>query len=125
MKTLIDIVMIVISLSILNVWIIRFGKSTPWRGGSSANMTEEFKTYGLSKGFMWLIGFLKVTLALLLLVSIWVPSLRVFSAGGILILMLGAVIMHIKIQDPFKKSIPALTFLALSAVVIAHSLWFA
>ena len=85
-------------------------------------MIEEFKTYGLPNWFVWVIGFLKVSLALMLLISIWVPSLRVVSAGGIIVLMLGAVIMHIKIKDPMKKSLPAFTFLVLSAMVVAYSL---
>jgi hypothetical protein len=33
--------------------------------------------------------------------------------------MAGAVAMHLKVGDPFKKSLPALSVLALCAIIIA------
>ena len=60
---------------------------------------------------------LKVLLALSLLVSFWRPELMRPAAIGMAILMLGAVGMHIKIGDAFKKTIPALSVLILSWLV--------
>ena len=60
---------------------------------------------------------LKVLLALSLLVSFWKPELMRPAAIGMAILMLGAVGMHIKIGDAFKKTIPALSVLILSWLV--------
>jgi uncharacterized membrane protein YkgB len=108
---------IIISGSILNVWLLRFGKPSQWRGGQAKNMKEEFAVYGLPTWFMNVIGGLKVILALLLLVSIWSPQLEAVAAYGIAVLMLGAVSMHIKVGDPLAKSIPAFSFLVLSLLV--------
>ena len=39
------------------------------------------------------------------------------ACAGMALLMLGAVISHLKVGDPFKKSLPSLTLLVLSAFV--------
>lgn len=109
---------LIIGLSVLNVWLLRAGKSTPWRGGSAKNMQEEFATYGLPAWFMTIIGALKVLLSVGLIASIWYPAFELYAAGGIAVLMLGAISMHVKVSDPFKKSFPAATFLVLSVAVI-------
>ena len=70
MEYLIIALKLIVGLSILNVWLVRSKKSTPWRGGDSNNIEEEFKAYGLPVWFMWAVGTAKVVLALLLLVSI-------------------------------------------------------
>jgi len=54
---------LVIALALLNVWLLRAGKPTRWRGGEAKNMREEFASYGLPPWFMWVIGLIKVTLA--------------------------------------------------------------
>ena len=109
---------IVIALSLLNVWLIRAGRPTAWRGGGAQNMREEFATCGLPAWSIGAVGFLKVSLAVLLLVSIWVQVVTRPAAIGIAVLMLGAVSMHLKVRDPIKKALPALTLLGLSCVVI-------
>jgi len=105
---------LIVGLSILNVWLVRSKKPTPWRGGDANTIAEEFTSYGLPIWFMWLVGVVKVGLALLLLASIYYPQTEAVAAYGIAILMVGAVLMHIKIGDPLKKSLPAFTFLVLS-----------
>ena len=111
------IIRLIIAAGIINVWIFRFGKTSIWRGGNAKNMQEEFSNYGLSKWFMLFIGFLKVIFALLLLLGIWVPVLTQPSALCIAVLMVGAIVMHFKIKDPLKKSLPAFIMLVLSLYV--------
>ena len=108
----------VIGLSILNVWLLRYGKATQWRGGVAQNMKEEFANYGLPAWLMYVIGTLKVILATSLIASIWYGEIERNAAMGIAALMLGAIFMHIKIGDPLKKSLPAATFLILSALIL-------
>ncbi|ABA88594.2 hypothetical protein Pcar_1345 [Syntrophotalea carbinolica DSM 2380] len=108
---------LIIALGIFNVWVLRFGKETVWRGGTAKNMREEFEAYGLPFVFMITIGLLKIMLAILLIVGIWVPAVTRFAAFGLAILMSGAVGMHLKINDPIKKSLPAMSMLALSLIV--------
>ncbi|MCH8568613.1 MAG: DoxX family protein [Balneolales bacterium] len=108
---------LIVGLSILNVWLLRANKSTDWRGGDAKTITEEFEAYGLPKWFMYATGALKCSLALLLLISIFYQQVELIAAYGIAVLMLGAVTMHIKIGDPIKKSVPALTFFVLSLAI--------
>jgi len=39
------------------------------------------------------------------------------AAYGMAVLMLGAIVMHFKVKDPLKKSLPAFTMLLLSLIV--------
>jgi uncharacterized membrane protein YphA (DoxX/SURF4 family) len=119
MDTAVTIIQVVVALGIFNVWLLRFGKSTDWRGGAATNMKEEFQVYGLPGWSVQVIGLLKLLCAVCLIVGIWVQPLTRPAAVGLAILMLGAVAMHIKVQDPLKKSLPALTMLVLCVIVAA------
>jgi hypothetical protein len=81
-------------------------------------MKEEFAVYGLPPWSVPLIGALKILCAIGLLVGIWLPRLVNPSATGLAILMLGAVVMHVKVGDPPKKSLPAFTLLVLNVLVV-------
>ncbi|MEM9317206.1 MAG: DoxX family protein [Pseudomonadota bacterium] len=119
MSTLVTVAQVVVALVILNVWLMRPQKATAWRGGSAATMPEEFAVYGLPRWLMFAVGALKLTLAALLIAGVWVPRFTQPAALGLGALMLAAVIMHIKAGDPPRKSLPALTLLALCALIAA------
>ena len=108
---------IVIALSIYNVWFLRFNKPTIFRGKDASNMKEEFIAYGLPSWFVGVIGFLKVALATMLIVGIFINSLIYPAAIGMAILMFGAILMHIKVNDEVLKSLPAAIFLTLSLLI--------
>jgi hypothetical protein len=121
METLTQIAQIIVGCGLLNVWLLRFKKSTAYRGGTAANMLQEFAAYGLPAWSCYLVGFLKVTSAFALLAGL-LPNLSfVVLPGAVIIalLMAGAVAMHVKVGDPLKKSLPALSVLILSAIIIA------
>jgi len=101
----------IVAISILNVWLIQNKKATQWRGGDATTIIEEFKEYGLPVWMCYVVGTLKVILALGLIAAIWYPELRLPSALGLAILLLGSITMHLKIKDPLKKSFPAFLFL--------------
>jgi uncharacterized membrane protein YphA (DoxX/SURF4 family) len=117
LETILIALQIIIALGIFNVWILRFGKSSNWRGGEAKNMKEEFQVYGLPSWFVGVIGFLKILFALMLVIGLWIPALVQPAAIGIAILMLGAIVMHIKVKDSLTKSLPAFSLLVLSAIV--------
>lgn len=119
MELVVTLVQVVIALGILNVWLLRRDKPTEYRGGKSQNMKQEFSQYGLPNWMFTAVGVLKVSLAVLLLVGIWIKPVALFSAVIMATLMLSAVVLHFKIKDPVKKSIPALTMLVLCCTVVA------
>ncbi len=104
------------ALWILNVWTNRFNKDTGYRGGGAKNMVEEFEAYGLSKNTMYAVGATKLSLAGLLLAGLRYPQLTRPAAVGLGSLMLGAIGMHVKVKDPIKRSLPAISVFTLSAV---------
>lgn len=119
MNTLIIIFKLIIALGIFNVWLLRFNKKTEWRGGGARNMNEEFAKYGLPSWFVPVVGFLKLTFAVLLVVSVFQPTYHFALIGsvGMAILMIGAIGMHIKVRDELKRSLPAFLMLVMSAVI--------
>jgi hypothetical protein len=119
METAAIIAQFVIALGIVNVWILRFGKRTNWRGGDAGNMKEEFAVYGLPEWSLGVVGGLKLFFAFLLIVGIWFPAVTKPAVLGIGVLMLGAVAMHFKAKDQVSKSIPAFTMFALCLFVVA------
>jgi hypothetical protein len=117
MPTVVMVLQIVIALGIYNVWLLRFGKATGYRGGTARNLKEEFEVYGLPGWFVWVVGGLKLLLATLLIAGIWVPGVTKPAAAGMAVLMLGAVAMHVKVKDPVKRALPASAMLIMSLVV--------
>ena len=85
-------------------------------------MREEFTVYGLPTWFMYIVGFLKIILALLMIVGIWFSSINLYCYILLSALMIGAIIMHLKVRDPIIKSIPALCVLATVLFLIFFNL---
>jgi hypothetical protein len=111
------VLQVVLGLGLLNVWLLRAAAPTPYRGGEARSLKEEFRAYGLANWFFFLVGALKVGSAVLLLVGLWVSALVLPAAGLVVVLMLGALAMHMRVGDPPKKSLPALLMLAMSATL--------
>jgi hypothetical protein len=103
------------ALWILNVWFLRFNKDTGYRGGDATNMKEEFAEYGMSETTMYAVGATKVGLATAMLVGHRVPKLVRPASAGLAALMLGAIGMHVKVGDPIKRALPAISVFTLSA----------
>jgi len=110
---------VIAGLGILNVWLLRRKKPTPYRGDGALNMTEEFKAYGLPSWSVPVIGTLKVLCALGLLVGIFVPVLVDPSAAVLAGLMLGAFIVHLKVKDPLKRALPSIALLIICGLILA------
>ena len=107
------------ALWILNVWFNRFNKDTGYRGGNATNMKEEFEEYGLSETTMYAVGAAKVSLAGLMLAGLVAPRVTRPASIGLAMFMLGAIGMHIKVGDPVKRYLPALSVFTLSTVSAA------
>jgi hypothetical protein len=104
------------ALWILNVWFNRFNKDTGYRGGDATNMKEEFEEYGLSENTMYAVGAAKVSLAGLMLVGHAKPRVVRPASVGLALFMLGAIGMHIKVGDPVKRYLPALSVFSLATI---------
>ena len=117
---------IISALGIFNVWMIRYNKMTEYRGGNAKSMKEEFETYGLKSWHMYIIGAIKIIISILFIISCFSKEINildfaVFYGSAIMsIIMIGAILMHLKVNDPFKKSIPAITMLAFYSIIFLN-----
>ena len=119
LKKLSKILSVFVGLTIINVWLFRASRSTSFRGGNATNLLEEFTVYGLEDYFL-IIGIVKVSLAIVLILSLYYSKLRLFASLGIAIMMLVAVYMHISVGDELIKSLPASSLL-IGSLLIAYS----
>lgn len=116
--TLIMILQLVIAIGLINVWLLRFNKATDYRGGDAKNMKEEFIAYGLPVWLMYLVGAMKIAIAIMLVLSVWVEQLLLYNLIALASLMIAALMMHVKVKDPIKKSYPALSILFMIALIM-------
>lgn len=103
-----------VAFGLLNVWLIRCNKKTTYRGSNACSLKDEFTAYGLPLWSFYVIGFIKISSAILLLLGLWKPFLVFPAALVVSFMMVGAVCMHIKVRDPLKKLLPALMMLFFS-----------
>ena len=115
------ILQLVVGLGLLNVWMIRRGGPTGYRGGHAQTLRGEFEAYGLPGWMFYVVGGLKVIAGVALIVGIWVPTLVRPAALLVAALMVGAIAMHLKVKDPVRRSLPALAVLAMCLWIAKQS----
>ncbi len=97
---------VIIACSIVLVWVLRF-----------PNVVKEFHEYKLPDFMRTLVGATKISLATLLIVGIWYPSLVLIPALLMAVLMVGAQGAHVKVHHSWIKYVPSLFLLVLSLFV--------
>jgi len=124
MNVLLISLQLFVSLNILRIWLVTNNRKSIHRGGDGRAKTlrEEFEVYGLSLRFMYVVGTLKVSAALGLLVGFWIPILIPISALGLALLMVGAIAMHVKVKDKVLTYLPALLMFSLSTAILLISI---
>ena len=95
-----------VAASIFFVWVVRYD-----------NVVEEFKQYGLPEWLRDVVGILKLTFSLMLLIGIERQLFALIGGLGISVLMGGAVFTHLRVKNSLFKMLPSLTLLLLSLVI--------
>jgi uncharacterized membrane protein YphA (DoxX/SURF4 family) len=114
---------IVIALTLVNVWIVHFSKPTKYRGKGAKNMLNEFKVYNLPAWFMYFVGISKLIIASCLIIGIWFPIFVFPSTVLLAVLMIGAITMHFKVKDSFKRTAPATILLFITFMLMTLILY--
>ena len=115
---LVTLLQLTIALVIMAVWLVRPKMETSYRAGNATNIFEEFEVYGLPNWSVYVVGGIKLSLAILLIVGIWYSSVVQYAALGMGILMAGAIICHLKTQgDPLSRATPASLMLVMCIIV--------
>lgn len=108
-STLSQLIKILISSSVLFVWVVRY-----------QNIVEEFKQFRYPGWLRDLVGILKISFVFLILSSDL--ALVKIGAIGIATLMVAALITHLRVSNPFSKMLPSLTLLILSLITFFFAL---
>ena len=107
--TAINAFKIFIASSIFYVWVVKY-----------QDIVKEFKEFQLPDWLRDLVGILKLTFALML-ISIN-NKIALIGSLGIAILMIAALLTHLKVKNPFYKMIPAMTLMAISSLIFLNGI---
>ena len=118
MEIISPIIQIILALGILNVWFIRAGRASKYRGRAAANLKDEFTSYGLSSAVFFVVGALKSAIAVTLLMGLFIPALVRPSAAVLALIMIVAIGMHAKVKDPGIRYLPASLMLLMSILLL-------
>ena len=117
-EVLIPLLQLAIAVVIIAVWLVRPKLETSYRAGNATNIFEEFEVYGLPNWSVYLVGGIKLGLAMLLIAGIWYSPVVQYAALGMGILMAGAIICHLKTRgDPLSRATPASLMLVMCILV--------
>jgi len=94
--------------SIFFVWVVRY-----------QNIIEEFKAYGLPAWLRDLVGILKLSFSLMLISSDSIVIL--LGASGITVLMIAAMLTHLKVKSPFNKMLPSISLMIICLIILLHT----
>lgn len=97
---------VIIACSIAFVWIAHF-----------PNVVAEFHEYGLPDLVRSSVGATKIALSTLLIAAIWYPALATIPALLMALLMVCAIVAHLRVHHAWQKSAPAAGLLVLSLFV--------
>ncbi len=93
-----------VAASVFFVWVVRY-----------ANIIQEFKQLQLPDWLRDLVGILKLTFSLMLLIGIERGPIAVLGGVGLATLMGAALLTHLRVGSPPFKMLPSATLLLCSA----------
>jgi putative oxidoreductase len=83
---------------------------------------DNFRHFGYPQWFRVITGSLEVLGGVGLLIGIWLPWLAALASAGLTLVMLGAILTHLRIREPLQKIVLPIVLGAL-AIVVAVSYW--
>lgn len=104
-------IQIIVAVSVAYVWIFRYD-----------NIIREFKQFGLSDLTRSFVGASKISLATIIIMGIWYPTLILIPSALMGLLMLAAQYFHYKIKNPLLKRLPSLILMILCVFLTLASL---
>lgn len=84
---------------------------------ASKKQVEEFKQFGYPQGFRILIGLLQAGGGAGFMVGSWLPVIAMLAGIGFTLMMLGALMTHLRVKDPARVFVKPMVCLILSLVV--------
>lgn len=106
---LIDALKIIAGVAVFFVWVVRYD-----------NIKKEFIDYRLPNWLRDLVGILKISFAIML--QFQNIALIIIGSVGIVLLMSGAVVTHIKIKSNFRNILPSITMLVIGLLILVYNI---
>ena len=94
--------------SIFFVWVVRYRE-----------IIEEFKAYNLPARLRDLVGILKLSFAFMLFSAD--SNIILLGAAGIILLIVAALITHIRVKNSFYKMLPSASLMILSIIICLYT----
>ena len=104
---LIEVLQVLTASSILFVWVVRYD-----------NIITEFQQYQLPVWLRDMVGILKLSFSIMLLAGIYDEKFKYLGSSGLILLMLAALLTHVKMKNSFYKALPSLTLLVFSTIIL-------
>ena len=102
-----SVLQVLVASSIFFVWVVRYN-----------NIVKEFIDYRLPDWLRDLVGILKISFAMMLLVGIDSIKFAIFGAAGLAVLMGAALLTHIRVRNPVHKTFPSFCLLTASVIIL-------
>ena len=114
-------------MSTLNVSLVVFGALTAlfMLGGGVAKVTgqpamrESAQHFAIQWEHYRFLGVVEIAAAVGVVAGLWLNGLGLAAGVGVMALMVGATLYHVRFGDPVKRSVAALVALAASAAYVA------
>ncbi len=106
-SSLVDMVKIMVFSSVFFVWVVRY-----------QNIVEEFRYYNYPNWLRDIVGILKLSFAGMLISSN--TQLVMTGSLGIMLLMMAAIVTHLRVKNPFSKMIPSMTLFSLCLFILLN-----
>ena len=106
---LIDALKIIAGVAVFFVWVVRYD-----------NIKKEFIDYRLPNWLRDLVGILKISFAIML--QFQNIALIIIGSVGIVLLMSGAVVTHIKIKSNLRNILPSITMLVIGLLILVYNI---
>ena len=100
-----------ISSAIFYVWVVKY-----------QNIVKEFKEFQLPDWLRDIVGVFKLTFALMIISTN--NKIALIGSLGIAILMVAALLTHLKVKNPFYKMIPSMSLMVISSLIFLNGLEF-
>lgn len=105
-ETIIEALKIVAAVAVFFVWVVRY-----------SNIKKEFEIFGFPSWFRDLVGILKISFTIMLQSNNYETVL--LGALGIVFLMSGAILTHIKVKNPVKEMLPAIAMISIGLIIFS------
>jgi hypothetical protein len=109
--TLIQISQLIISLSVILVWTLRYNA-----------VKRDFEQFGLTNVVRNIVGVTKLLTSFLLILGLWFPETTIVSCSIMCVFMLAAQYFHWSVNNPIIKKAPSIVLFSLCVIVLINNI---